>query len=134
MASARRQVYTSAGRCRSKHVVTGAAARMPSKLSHQWLATRLHRLGFRSRTNMKRAVAAMFFACGLSLAATVFAQHTATVVLRSGERVGGELIDYNASGFVMRVGGSDRTIPSGEVAHVEFAGHPLSPDQQSRLN
>lgn len=62
------------------------------------------------------------------------AQEPSTVVLKSGERISAELIDMNASGLAVRVNGQDRTIPTGDVAAVEFAVGPISADAQNRIN
>jgi hypothetical protein len=72
--------------------------------------------------------------CTLALAAPAIAQQNATIVLRSGERIGGSLVDLNRSGYVMNVNGQTRNIPAREVAAVEFASRPLTPDQQAKLN
>ncbi|HXE81441.1 MAG TPA: hypothetical protein VNK41_11855 [Vicinamibacterales bacterium] len=50
------------------------------------------------------------------------AQESATLVLRSGERVSGSLVDLNASGFAVRVRGELRRFPVSEVARIEFSG------------
>jgi hypothetical protein len=73
----------------------------------------------------------------VALASAAGAQEAATIVLRSGERVSGQLVDHGGSGFRLSVGGADRNIPTGEVAVIEFAasGNPaLSNDMVSRLN
>ena len=61
------------------------------------------------------------------------AQESATVVLKSGERVSGNLIDLNASGFIMRVNGQERRIGTNDVAVVEFAGGGANADVLARL-
>jgi hypothetical protein len=82
---------------------------------------------------VKRSVLAVLFV--LALTTPMFAQQGATVSLRSGEQISGELIDYNASGFVMNIGGQTRNIPAGEVGRIEFSGaRALTADQQARLN
>jgi len=71
------------------------------------------------------------------LASVASAQEAATIVLRSGERISGQLIDHGGVGFTISVGGTNRTIPTGEVALVEFAGGgspTLSNDMAARLN
>ncbi len=62
------------------------------------------------------------------------AQEPSTVVLKSGERISGELIDMNASGFALRVNGQDRTIPTGDVSAVEFTVGPIPADAENRIN
>jgi hypothetical protein len=72
----------------------------------------------------------------VALASAAGAQEAATIVLRSGERVSGQLIDHAGAGFRISVGGAERNVPTGEVAVVEFAGSgpALSNDMASRLN
>ncbi len=78
-------------------------------------------------------------ACGVGLFSVlivlpVSAQEVATVVLRDGQRPSGELIDLNASGFTLRIGGQDRTFPASDVTAVEFAGGAPPPEAQARIN
>jgi hypothetical protein len=68
------------------------------------------------------------------LSVAVLAQEPSTIVMKSGERISGELIDMNNSGFAIRVNGQDRNIPTGDVASVEFAGGGIPADAQNRLN
>ena len=63
--------------------------------------------------------------CGVALASLVLsgvasAQEHATIVMRNGERRGGELVDLGGVGFTLRVGGQDQQIPVNDVAAVEF--------------
>jgi hypothetical protein len=81
----------------------------------------------------------LFVAAGLVAVAVctqydVMAQEPSTLVLKSGERISGDLVDMNASGFALRVGGSDRTVSVNDVAAIEFAGGSPSADVVSRLN
>src|SRR5262245_37424878 len=70
----------------------------------------------------------------LALAIIGWAAQSATVVLRSGERVAGELVDMGASGFSVRVSGNVRRIPTGEVAVIDFGGGTNYPSTEtSRL-
>lgn len=69
--------------------------------------------------------------CGLCVsflitALPVAAQVPATLVLRSGDRLSGELVDLGGGvGFTIRVNGQDRQVDPGQVAMVEFAsGNP----------
>jgi hypothetical protein len=50
------------------------------------------------------------------------AQTSATLVLRSGDRVQGDLVDMNSSAFTMRVSGQERKVPVDDVSVVEFSG------------
>jgi hypothetical protein len=76
--------------------------------------------------------------CLLCLSSFVFAmsataQEGATLVLKSGERVSGNLIDLNGSGFIMRVNGQERRIGTNDVAVVEFTGGEANADVLTRL-
>ena len=57
----------------------------------------------------------------LALGAAVMAQQPATLVLRSSERVSGELVDMGAD-FTMRVGGDDRHVAIADVVLIDFVG------------
>ena len=57
----------------------------------------------------------------LLVAATAQAQESATLVLKSGERVSGELLDHGGVGFTIRVNNQERQIPTQQVAVLEFA-------------
>ncbi len=50
------------------------------------------------------------------------AQESAIVVLRSGERVNGSVVDFNAQGLQVRVNGNDRWIGPGDIAAISFTG------------
>jgi hypothetical protein len=66
--------------------------------------------------------------------APALAQVPATVMLRSGERVSGDLIDLNAGGFSLRVNGQPRTIRTADVAAIQFVDPgDLSGDAQRKL-
>jgi hypothetical protein len=70
-------------------------------------------------------------ALALALAVIGSAAQNATVVLRSGERIAGELVDMGASGFSVRVGGNVRRIPTGEVAVIDFSGGTNFPSNEA---
>jgi hypothetical protein len=81
--------------------------------------------------NMRRfVVLASSLALTLALAIPAMAAQAATVVLRSGERISGELVDMGGSGIEMRVGGSSRKIPTGDVAVIDFSGGTSFPDSE----
>src|SRR5687768_12109090 len=65
-------------------------------------------------------------AVSLLAAAPTFAQENATLILRSGERISGQLFDHARVGFSIRVNGEDRTIPTNDVAIVDFTGKPMT--------
>lgn len=70
---------------------------------------------------LKRTIAALALAA-LIVPAGALAQQNATLVLRSGDRVTGQLLDHSGVGFTMRVGGQERQIPTNDVAVVDFGG------------
>jgi hypothetical protein len=77
-------------------------------------------------------------AVALSIAVLAFtaaaAQESATITLRSGERISGQLVDMGGAGFQVRVSGQDRTIPTGEVAAIEFGGSSMSAGDWDRVS
>jgi hypothetical protein len=58
----------------------------------------------------------------LGFAGVATAQENATLVLRSGERVTGQLVDMGGSGFTMQVNGQERQIGTSDVAVIDFVG------------
>jgi hypothetical protein len=76
----------------------------------------------------RRIVGALALVSTLGLGASLMAQESAIVVLRSGERVTGSLVDLNAQGFLVRVNGSDRWIGPGDVAAISFTGDVADAD------
>jgi hypothetical protein len=70
---------------------------------------------------LKRSIVVAACAALLAFASTAQAQgETATLVLKSGERVSGQLIDLGGVGFTIRVGGEERKVARGDVAVIEF--------------
>ena len=67
----------------------------------------------------------------LSVAALAFtgvaqAQESATLTLRNGDKVTGQLVDLGGVGFTMRVNGAERNIPTSEVAVIDFSGGSMT--------
>lgn len=58
-------------------------------------------------------------AVGLTVSA---AQQPATVHLRSGATLNGQLVDLGGAGFTVRVDGQDRVIPRNDVVLIDFGG------------
>ena len=72
----------------------------------------------------KGLLAALVFALTLTLAGVASAQgERATLLLKSGERVSGRLIDMGGHDFTMQVNGQQRRVSIGDVAVVDFAGN-----------
>jgi len=69
----------------------------------------------------KRTWLAAICLIALALGVAVSAQQSATLVLRSGERVSGELVDMGAD-FTMRVNGQTRHYPINDVWVIDFMG------------
>lgn len=63
----------------------------------------------------------------------IAAQVPATLVLRSGERLSGQLVDLGRAGFTIQVGGQDRQVATNDVVAVEFTGGSPSNDVRTRL-
>jgi len=76
---------------------------------------------------MKRTIVALSIAA-LSVAGTALAQENATLLMRSGETVTGQLIDMGGVGFTIRVNGQERQIPTNDVAVIDFTGNPSDTD------
>lgn len=80
------------------------------------------RLSHRGHKNMtRRILGALALVSTLGLG-SVLAQESAIVVLRSGERVSGSVVDLNAQGLQVRVNGTDRWIGPGDIAAISFTG------------
>lgn len=60
------------------------------------------------------------------------AQEGATVVLKSGQRQTGELLDLNGSSFVLRINGQEQSFSKSDVVAVEYPGAAPNPDAQAR--
>src|SRR5262245_55588591 len=61
------------------------------------------------------------------LASLAYASVSATFVLRSGERISGNLVDFSARGGTVRVGGGTRKYGAGELAVIDFTSAPSYP-------
>jgi hypothetical protein len=67
----------------------------------------------------------------LSVAALTFtgvaqAQENATLTLRNGDKVTGQLVDLGGVSFTVRVNGADRNIPTNDVAVIDFSGGTMT--------
>ena len=70
------------------------------------------------------------FLIAVALAVTLHAAAGAHFVLSSGEHVSGELVDFGASGFTVRVGGQTRVLRMGQVAVIDFTGGMSFPSNE----
>jgi len=82
---------------------------------------------------MARRLTACLVVGVLMAAAAVAAAAPATFILRSGEKLRGDLVDLSSAGFTIRVGGSEQIIPAGDVAVIDFTGAPLRPAELDRV-
>ena len=73
----------------------------------------------------KRTILALTVAA-LTIPGVAAAQENATLILKSGERVAGQLVDHGGGGFTVRVNGQQRQIPTNDVAVVDFTGDTMS--------
>lgn len=62
----------------------------------------------------------------LTVPAIARAQESATITMRSGDKVNGELMDLGGVGFTVRVNGAERQIPANDVAVIDFGGSSMS--------
>jgi hypothetical protein len=69
----------------------------------------------------KRTILAAAAVC--ALAVSTQAQENATLVLRSGEKVAGQLVDMGGVGFTVRVNGQERQIATNDVSVIDFTGN-----------
>ena len=74
----------------------------------------------------KRTVLSAVCAASLLVAGAAYAQTSATLTLRSGEKVSGDLVDLGGAGYTIRVGGSERQIGQNDVAVIDFTGGTMS--------
>lgn len=75
----------------------------------------------------KRTILALSVAA-LTVTGVALAQENATLLMRSGESISGQLIDMGGVGFTIRVNGQERQIPTGDVAVIAFTGNPADTD------
>ncbi len=87
----------------------------------------------RRRTSTLAAICLL--AAGAILATTTMrAQESATLIMRSGDRIAGELVDLGGVGFTIRVNGQERRVTPSDVAVIDFNGAPPSPEAQAKIN
>jgi hypothetical protein len=81
----------------------------------------------------KRVSLALVLATVAAITATLLAAPQATLILRSGDRVKGELVDMGGSGFTVRVRGAEQNIPTGDVAVIDFSGAAIPAAEAARI-
>jgi hypothetical protein len=82
--------------------------------------------------DMKRMALALCIA-SLLVGRAAQAQENATLTLRSGQTVSGQLVDLGGVGYTVRVNGQDQHISQNDVAGIEFGGS-ISNAEWARFN
>lgn len=70
----------------------------------------------------------------VGLATISIAQEVATVVLRDGQRLTGEVPELDSRGFTVRANGHDQVVPVSSVAAIEYAPGEPPPEAKARLD
>lgn len=82
----------------------------------------------------KRLIAGAVAVAVMSFAAAAAVQVSATVTLKSGEKVTGQLDDLSAAGLSVLIGGGFRHFPVGDLALIDFGGgSPLNQAEVEKL-
>jgi len=74
------------------------------------------------------------WAAAMSVTAIAFGQQSATLTLRSGERLSAQLMDLGGVGYTVRVDGQERRIPANDVAAIDFTGGSISSSDWDKLS
>ena len=80
----------------------------------------------------KRTILAVAIAT-LPLSGVALAQESATITMRSGDKVSGELMDLGGVGFTVKVNGTERQIPTNDVAVIDFGGSSMTDADWSKV-
>lgn len=75
---------------------------------------------------LKRTVLSAVCTATLLVAGVAWAQQSATLTLRSGDKVSGDLVDLGGVGYTIRVNGNERQIPQNDVAVIDFTGGAMT--------
>jgi hypothetical protein len=73
----------------------------------------------------KRTILALAVA-SVAVTGVAQAQENATLTLKSGEKVSGQLMDLGGVGFTIKVNGTEKQIPQNDVAVIDFAGGSMT--------
>jgi hypothetical protein len=71
---------------------------------------------------LKRTILSAVCAAALLGTGAAYAQESATLTLRSGEKIAAQLVDLGGVGYTVRVNGTERQIPQNDVAVIDFTG------------
>ncbi|MFO7694279.1 MAG: hypothetical protein R6V57_14415 [Vicinamibacterales bacterium] len=80
----------------------------------------------------RRLCTLVVFGIFMAVAASVAAAAPVTLILKSGDRVRGDLIDLNASGFVVRVNGAEQRFAPGDVVAITFTDAQIPAAETNR--
>lgn len=80
----------------------------------------------------KRTISALAIAA-VAYVGVAQAQHSATLTLKSGERVSGQLLDHGGVGFTIKVNNEDRQIPTNDVAVIDFTDGTMTKEDWARV-
>ena len=83
---------------------------------------------------LKRTVLSAFCAAVLLVVGVAYAQESATLTLRSGEKVSGQLVDLGGVGYTVNVNGTERQIPQNDVAVIDFTGGTMRDADWANFN
>jgi len=83
---------------------------------------------------LKRTVLSAFCVAAMLVTGVAYAQDSATLTLRSGEKVSGQLVDLGGVGYTVRVNGSERQIAQNDVAVIDFTGGTMSDADWANFN
>jgi hypothetical protein len=75
---------------------------------------------------LKRMVLSAVCATALFVTGAVYAQESATLTLRNGDKVSGQLMDLGGVGYTVNVNGTERHIAQNDVAVIDFTGGTMS--------
>jgi len=75
---------------------------------------------------LKRTVLSAFCATAMLVTGVAYAQDSASLTLRSGEKMSGQLVDLGGVGYTIRVNGAERQIPQNDVAVIDFTGSAMT--------
>ena len=81
----------------------------------------------------RRVSTLVVFGVLMAAAASLAAAAPVTLILKSGDRVSGELIDMNASGFVVRVREAEQRFAAGDVAAIAFSNAQVPAAETSKI-
>jgi hypothetical protein len=68
------------------------------------------------------------------LTGMAFAQESATLTLKSGEKISAQLMDLGGSGYTVQVNGQERQIKADDVAAIDFSGGTISNADWDKLS